>query len=153
MIVAVRVRGEVNVRKSLKRTLELLNLKAPNNIVLLRESKSIERMLKKVESYITWGEINEETLAKLLEKRGILLSGKKIDKETLQKFKVNSFLELSNKIISGEIEIKKLGLKMPIRARPPKKGYGRKGIKKSFSVGGALGYRGNKINDLISRMV
>lgn len=39
------------------------------------------------------------------------------------------------------------------RLNPPKKGFGRKGIKKPFSVGGALGNRGEKINDLIKRMV
>lgn len=36
---------------------------------------------------------------------------------------------------------------------PPKGGYGRKGIKKPFSLGGALGDRKEKINDLIKRMV
>lgn len=36
---------------------------------------------------------------------------------------------------------------------PPRKGYGRKGIKKSFSVGGALGDRKEKINELIQRMM
>lgn len=39
------------------------------------------------------------------------------------------------------------------RLNPPKKGYGRKGTKKAFSVSGALGYRGEKINDLIKRMI
>lgn len=39
------------------------------------------------------------------------------------------------------------------RLAPPRKGFERKGIKKSFSVGGALGYRGEKINELITRMV
>jgi large subunit ribosomal protein L30 len=35
----------------------------------------------------------------------------------------------------------------------PRKGYGKKGVKDDFSHGGALGYRGDKINDLIRRMV
>ena len=39
------------------------------------------------------------------------------------------------------------------RLNSPKKGFGRKGIKKSFAVGGALGYRGDKMNDLIQRMI
>ena len=39
------------------------------------------------------------------------------------------------------------------RLNSPKKGYGRKGIKVAFSKGGALGYRGDKINDLITRML
>ena len=40
-----------------------------------------------------------------------------------------------------------------IRLNNPKGGYGRKGIKKSFSQGGALAYRGEKINDLLKRML
>jgi len=39
------------------------------------------------------------------------------------------------------------------RLNPPRKGFGRKGIKRSFAVGGALGYRGDKINNLLERMV
>ncbi len=37
--------------------------------------------------------------------------------------------------------------------QPPKKGFGRKGIKIPYSKGGAYGYRGKAINDLIKRMV
>lgn len=36
---------------------------------------------------------------------------------------------------------------------PPRKGFERKGIKKSFNVGGALGDRKDKINDLIKKMI
>ncbi len=42
---------------------------------------------------------------------------------------------------------------MAFRLNPPSKGYGRKGIKIAFSQGGALGYRGEKINDLVKRML
>jgi len=40
-----------------------------------------------------------------------------------------------------------------LRLKPPKGGFERKGIKVSFSAGGALGYRGDKINILIEKMV
>lgn len=36
---------------------------------------------------------------------------------------------------------------------PPRKGYGRKGIKTPFHRGGALGNRKEKINELIQRML
>lgn len=39
------------------------------------------------------------------------------------------------------------------RLHPPRKGYGRKGIKTPFVVGGSLGNRKEKINDLIKRMI
>ncbi len=36
---------------------------------------------------------------------------------------------------------------------PPRGGFERKGIKLPFNLGGALGYRGTKIDDLLKRMV
>ncbi|MBD3361935.1 50S ribosomal protein L30 [Candidatus Woesearchaeota archaeon] len=36
---------------------------------------------------------------------------------------------------------------------PPKGGFDRKGIKMPFNKKGALGYRGDKINDLLKRMI
>ncbi len=39
------------------------------------------------------------------------------------------------------------------RLGPPRKGYGRKGIKLPFSLKGAYGDRKEKINDLLTRMM
>ncbi|NPA38688.1 MAG: 50S ribosomal protein L30 [Candidatus Nanohaloarchaeota archaeon] len=39
------------------------------------------------------------------------------------------------------------------RLAPPRKGYGKKGIKHSYSKKGAVGYRGKDIKDLIVRMI
>lgn len=36
---------------------------------------------------------------------------------------------------------------------PPVKGFEKGGIKKAFTQGGALGYRAEKINDLIKKMI
>ena len=51
------------------------------------------------------------------------------------------------------VALEKRGGKKGFALNPPRKGYGRKGIKIQFKVGGALGDRGEKINDLIMRMV
>ena len=52
-----------------------------------------------------------------------------------------------------EMLIKKYGEQKTFRLSPPLKGYERKGTKKPFKLGGALGNRGEKINDLIKRMI
>jgi large subunit ribosomal protein L30 len=78
--------------------------------------------------------------------------------------KTPSILGMVQKIISyvtfGEIDDatlkllkEKKGEGQFYRLNSPRKGYGRKGIKQEFSHGGALGYRGDKINDLIRRMI
>lgn len=52
---------------------------------------------------------------------------------------------------------KKINAKYPnektYHLSPPTKGFGRKGIKLPFHKGGALGDRGEKINDLLNRMI
>jgi large subunit ribosomal protein L30 len=44
-------------------------------------------------------------------------------------------------------------LKKYFLLHPPRGGFERKGIKTPFTTGGALGYRGVKINDLIKKML
>ena len=49
---------------------------------------------------------------------------------------------------------KKIGkAKVLVRLNPPRKGFGRKGVKLGFNQGGALGYRGAKINTLLENML
>lgn len=60
-----------------------------------------------------------------------------------------------NYITYGEVSKKiadSYGLKKTIRMHPPRGGFERKGIKVSFKAGGALGYRGDKIIELIEKM-
>jgi large subunit ribosomal protein L30 len=44
------------------------------------------------------------------------------------------------------------GLKTTIKMHPPRGGFERKGIKVPYKVGGALGYRGESISNLIEKM-
>lgn len=48
----------------------------------------------------------------------------------------------------GEGKLKKF-----FRLHPPIKGWERKGTKVGYQAGGALGYRGDKINELVKRML
>ena len=98
-------------------------------------------MIEKVKEFVTYGEIEEELYKELITKRGEEYTGREND----SKEKINysrRFIVIDNK------KYKKF-----IRLSPPKKGYGRNGIKKPFSKGGALGNRAEKINDLIRRMI
>jgi large subunit ribosomal protein L30 len=62
-------------------------------------------------------------------------------------------------ITYGEISLetikllKKKGDKKVYHLAPPRGGYERKGVKQPFTKGGALGYRKEKINELIKKMI
>lgn len=123
LIAVIRIRGCIGVDGSISDTLEMLKLHKKNFCIIQKSTPSIMGMVKKAKDYITWGEVDEALLKELIEKRGELNPK---DKSRTKPF---------------------------FRLHPPRKGYGRKGIKKPFNVGGALGYRGDKINDLIKRML
>tara|TARA_Y100000310_G_scaffold342247_1_gene444599 strand:- start:17365 stop:17784 length:420 start_codon:yes stop_codon:yes gene_type:complete len=61
--------------------------------------------------------------------------------------------DIDEKTYGALADKRKAGSKKVFRLNSPRKGYGRKGIKASFQNGGALDYRGDKINDLIMRMI
>ena len=74
----VRVRGTVNVRRDIQETLRMLRLTRINHCVVIPDTPQYRGMLKKVKDYITWGEIDEETLKELLLKRGRLLGDRPV---------------------------------------------------------------------------
>lgn len=111
-LAVVRVRGSVRTPKKIARALEHLNLRKKHSCTIIEDTPSNKGQLNKIQRFVTWGPVNEETL------------------KIIEKHKHNKTYRLN----------------------PPRKGFGRKGIKLPFKLGGALGDRGEKINDLLKRM-
>lgn len=141
MYAVVMVRGTAGVKKDIRNTLEKLRLNRANHCVLVPKTPSFEGMLKKAKNYVTWGEINPETLEKLIIKRGRTSGDKRLGKKDA--LRIAKILE--KKPVS---EVKTL--KNVFRLNPPSKGY--KPVRRLFPKG-AVGNRGEKINDLLKRMI
>lgn len=154
-IALIRVRGKVHVRESIEDTMKLLNLTRANHCVVIDDRPQYKGMITKVNDYVTWGEINRGSLEKLLKERGMLIGDKNIDNKYLkEKTNYKSLNEFADAFMKFNAELKDMPeLKPVFRLNPPKKGYERKGIKKPYTKGGALGYRGEKINELIEKML
>jgi len=151
-IAVVRVRGSVHVNEKILDTLSMLHLKRVNHCVVIDNAAVPMGMVKKAKDYITWGEIDEKTLTRLLEKWGRIEGDKKLSHERLKEKNFSSIADFSKNIFDGKAKFSDVGLKPVFKLHPPSKGYERGGIKKHFNIGGALGYRGAKINDLIAKM-
>jgi large subunit ribosomal protein L30 len=108
-IAIIRIRGCHDVPNSVAATLRTLKLNKKLAMVVKEKTPSIMGMLKSINDYVTWGELNQE-LQQLLQDR-------------------------SDKVI---------------HLKPPAKGF--KAIKSHWPKGD-LGYRGDKINELIKRMI
>jgi len=152
-LAVIRLRSGIRARGEVRDTLAMLRLHRINHLVIVDDTPSYRGMIQKVKDYITWGEIDKETLVKLLRKRGRLVGNKPITDEYVQEKLGMSIEEFAEKVINGEMKLRDLpNLKPVFRLHPPRGGL--KGSKKrTFKEGGALGYRGEKINDLIERML
>jgi len=154
MYAIIRIRGSISVNHDIEDTLKLLHLTRVNHCVLYKESEKIDGMLQKGKDLITWGNIDSETLTKLLLKRGQFYNqdGKLINLSDLYPDSTK-MKKIADDLINNKATVKSLNLKPVFRLRPPRKGYERKGVKQPFSIGGALGNRKEKINLLISKMI
>ncbi|MEK6959695.1 MAG: uL30 family ribosomal protein [Nanoarchaeota archaeon] len=124
-IAAVLIRGPVHVDKNVTDTLHMLRMRNKNVCVVLDCTPIIKGMLNVCKDYITWGEVSDETVAALKKERGETMTTRDGKKKDKPYF----------------------------RLHPPRGGFERKGIKVPHNIGGALGYRGEKINDLIKKML
>jgi len=141
MYVAIRIRGRLNLRQDVKDTMKMLKLNKKMHCVLLKDDKVTKGMLQKAKDYITWGEIDDEMLKLLLEKRTRKAGNQRLTKEEAE--------VLFDKIKNEQKPV--FDIKPVFRLTPPSKGF-KKSIKNHFPRG-ELGYRGEKINDLLKRMI
>jgi len=152
-IAVVRIRGTISAPRHVRETLEMLRLTRNNCATLIDDRPSFVGMLKTAQNFITWGEPSKETVKMLISKRGKLFGNKKLSDEYAQKVSYKSLKELSEAVFNCRIEYRKLVNVQPVfKLHPPSKGFKGK-IKSGYGAGGELGYRGEKINELLKRMI
>ena len=138
-LAVICIRGNVDTPQKVIDTLHMLNLRRKNHCTIIPDTLVFKGMLNKVKDVVTWGEIDAETFDEMVKVRGELFSGRTTDFKQKYSYRM--------------LDVKGKKYKNYFRLSPPRKGFERKGIKVSFNAGGALGYRGSKINDLIKRML
>lgn len=137
LMLVIRISGLVKVNKFIEDTLYKLRLRRKYSAIVIKPTKDISGMIKKVMHYTSFGEIEKETLIKLLKARA-----QRVDKK---QFKAE---EVAEELISGK-SLKELGFKPFFRLHPPRKGIRSKILARD---GGVLGYN-KEINQLVERML
>ncbi|MEM4756304.1 MAG: uL30 family ribosomal protein [Candidatus Woesearchaeota archaeon] len=123
LVAVVLVRGRVRMDIRIKTALDHLHLTQKHACAVVVPTPSMLGMLRKVKDYVTYGPITQETFALLVKQR-------------------------KNRLTKPVPSIRGV-----FYLSPPKKGFERKGIKVSYSCGGALGDRKEAMNDLVCRML
>ena len=139
MIALIRIRGKVKLREKVEETLSRLRLRKKFTCILINEKDKVKiGMLRKVENFVAFGEIEKGTLIRLIEKRG----KRKDKKEIKDAEKIAEEIEKGKKLPAE--------LKPFFRLHPPRGGL--KSSKKQFPRG-VLGNHRKEINKLIEKML
>ncbi|MFP3871930.1 MAG: 50S ribosomal protein L30 [Candidatus Natronoplasma sp.] len=147
----LRIRSPRKKQKKMEDTLKMLRLNRVNHCTVVPDVETYKGMLNRVKDFITWGEVNEETLSELLKHRSDI-ELEEMEKKIKDQTSCGSVEEFVEAVLKDEITIDEVdGLRNLFRLHPPEGGY--KGIKKAYKNGGALGYRGQDINDLLMIML
>jgi large subunit ribosomal protein L30 len=131
----------------------MLHLTRANHCTIIPAGGSWRGSLLKVKDYVTWGPVDEKTVMELLEKRGRLVGNKPLTAAHLAaNTPYKTVEELAKAIVGEKADIRKLaGVKPLFRLAPPRKGYEQ--VQRDYKSGGSVGDRGEKINELIRRML
>ena len=136
MYAVVQVRGVVKTNHEIKDTLKMLRLHHVNHCVLVPDTPAYLGMIRKVKDFVAYGEVDAGTLATLLRTRGRLTGDEKLTDEYVRAHTPYADIdEFAAALCSGETSFRDLVE-----------------IKRTFQQGGALGYYGPQINDLLYKM-
>jgi large subunit ribosomal protein L30 len=138
LIVIIRIRGMIDINQDVEETLSRFRLRRKYSCVVLKENEVVKGMLKKIRSFVAYGEIDKETLEELIKARGQPLDKKsKLDSK-----------KIAEKIIS-QGNMNDLEIKPFFRLHPARGGI----VSKQHFPKGVLGDHKKDINNLIRRML
>ncbi len=134
----IRISGKVGLNRDVIETLDRLRLRRKYSCIIINPTKEQAGMIKKIRSFVAYGDIKNDVLEKIISKRGQPADkNKKIDSR-----------KVAEGIIKGE-KFKDLNLRPFFRLHPARKGM----VTKFHFPKGVLGDNRDKINELVERML
>jgi large subunit ribosomal protein L30 len=148
----VRIKGQADVPHWANTTLNLLKLEKKYRAVILPVKDNTAGMLKKIQHYISWQEIDTKTTKELLDKKGRRTGYKKITSEDISQAGFKTIDDLAVSLSEGKISMSKIKpLKPWFALSPPKQGF-KRSTKHLYGQKGILGYNKDLLT-LIKRMM
>ena len=148
----VRIKGQADVPHWANTTLNLLNLEKKYRAVIIPVKENTVGMLRKVQHYLSWQEIDIETTKELLDKKGRKSGYKKITDEDVSKAGFKTIDELATSLSEGKISMAKIKpIKPWFALSPPRQGL-KRSTKRLYGQKGVLGHN-KELTTLIRRMM
>jgi len=148
----LRIRGQADIPYWATTTLKLLKLDKKFRATIIPAKENTLGMLKKIQHYISWQEIDVSTTKELLDKKGRKAGYKKITSEDLSEIGFKTMDELASSLTEGKSTLSKLKpLKPWFAMDPPRHGF-KRSTKKLYGQKGVLGHN-KELNTIVRRMM
>jgi large subunit ribosomal protein L30 len=73
MLAVIRLRGDIGVRRGFSETMKMLGLKRIHTLAVLPRTDAVIGMIKRVEGFVTWGELSPELEKEMAGKKTVHL--------------------------------------------------------------------------------
>lgn len=148
----LRIKGQADVPYWATTTMKLLKLEKKYRATILPAKENTLGMLKKIQHYVSWQEIDISITKELLDKKGRKAGYKKITSEDLSDIGFKTMDELASSLSEGKSTLSKLKpLKPWFAMAPPKHGF-KRSTKKLYGQKGVLGHNKELIT-IVRRMM
>ena len=148
----VRISGQADVPYWAVTTMKLLKLEKKYRATIIPEKDNTTGMLRKIQHFVSWQEIDIETVKELLDKKARKSGYKKVTNEDITSIGFTSIDELATSLAEGKTSLSKLKpLKPWFALAPPRHGF-KRSTKKLYGQKGVLGYN-KELSVIVKRMM
>ena len=148
----LRISGQADVPYWAVTTMTLLKLEKKYRATIIPEKENTIGMLRKIQHYISWQEIDTETVKELLDKKARKSGYKKVTNEDITSIGFASIDELATALAEGKTSLSKLKpLKPWFALDPPRHGF-KRSTKKLYGQKGVLGHN-KELSVIVKRMM
>ena len=151
-ILVVRIKGQADVPYWATHTMMLMKLDKKYRATILPGKDTVLGMLKKVQHYVSWTEIDSSLAQELIEKKARKGGYQKVTDEDLKELGFSSAQELGTALAEGKATLSKLKpLKPWFALAPPVHGF-KRSTKKLYGQKGMLGSN-KELDTIVRRMI
>ena len=148
----VRIKGQADVPYWATHTMTLLKLDKKYRATILPAKENTLGMLRKVQHYISWIELEQSLAKELVDKKARKSGYQKITSDDLKQLGFASTDELATALSEGKATLSKLKpLKPWFALAPPRHGF-KRSTKKLYGQKGVLG-QNKELDSIVRRMM
>lgn len=150
--IIVRIKGLADVPHWANTTLRLLKLEKKYRATIVPARENTLGMLKKIQHYIAWKEVDVPLARELLDKKARKSGYRKISQDDLSRLEFGGIDELAASLCEGRTSMSKLGPLKPWFALSPPRGGFKRSTKRLYGHRGILGHN-DELDAIVRKMI